>query len=88
MPFYRSTFAGLSAVLCVACATPPAPQARVQPPIASAASAAPAALPAPAPFVLSFLGINDLHGRLRALPAFAGYANNRRRARAKDGGAV
>jgi len=38
--------------------------------------------------VLSFLGINDLHGRLRALPAFAGYANNLRRARANDGGAV
>lgn len=38
--------------------------------------------------MLSFLGLNDLHGRLRALPAFAGYANNLRRARAKDGGAV
>jgi len=38
--------------------------------------------------VLSFLGLNDLHGRLRALPAFAGYVNNVRRARAKDGGAV
>jgi 5'-nucleotidase len=38
--------------------------------------------------VLSFLGLNDLHGRLRALPAFAGYAHNLRRARAKDGGAV
>jgi len=34
------------------------------------------------------MGLNDLHGRLRALPAFAGYVNNVRRARAKDGGAV
>lgn len=40
------------------------------------------------PLVLSFLGLNDLHGRLRALPAFAGYANNLRRARALDGGAL
>ena len=38
--------------------------------------------------MLSLLGLNDLHGRLRALPVFAGYANNLRRARAKDGGAV
>lgn len=38
--------------------------------------------------MLSLLGLNDLHGRLRALPAFAGYVNNVRRARAKDGGAV
>jgi 5'-nucleotidase len=34
------------------------------------------------------LGLNDLHGRLRALPAFAGYATNLRRVRAADGGAV
>jgi len=34
------------------------------------------------------MGLNDLHGRLRALPAFAGYVNNVRRARAADGGAV
>ena len=37
---------------------------------------------------LSFLGLNDLHGRLRALPGFAGYATNLRRVRAADGGAV
>jgi 5'-nucleotidase len=37
---------------------------------------------------LSVLGLNDLHGRLRALPAFAGYLNNVRRAREQDGGAV
>ena len=89
MPLSRSTLAGLSAVLCTACATPPAPSSRLPPPIASSASPAAAAPPAPrSPFVLSFLGLNDLHGRLRALPAFAGYANNLRRARAKDGGAV
>ena len=67
---------------------------RVQPPTggsaasSSAAGTAGTARTAPAPFVLSFLGLNDLHGRLRALPAFAGYANNLRRVRAKDGGAV
>jgi 5'-nucleotidase len=37
---------------------------------------------------LSFLGLNDLHGRLRALPAFAGYVENVRRARTADRGGV
>jgi 2',3'-cyclic-nucleotide 2'-phosphodiesterase (5'-nucleotidase family) len=86
MPLSRSRLAGISSLLCAACAEPP--PARAQPPVASAASPLPAAVPAPAPFVLSFLALNDLHGRLRALPAFAGYANNLRHARAKDGGAV
>jgi 2',3'-cyclic-nucleotide 2'-phosphodiesterase (5'-nucleotidase family) len=50
--------------------------------------------PSPAPraahpdFTFSFLGLNDLHGRLRALPGFAGYATNLRRVRAADGGAL
>ncbi len=88
MPLSRFTLAGLSALLCAACAQPRPAPVRMQPPIVAAASAQRIAVPAPAPFVLSFLGINDLHGRLRALPAFAGYANNLRRARAKDGGAV
>ena len=66
--------------LCSACTGTPAP--RVEHPRASQKSSA-----AP-PLVLSFLGLNDLHGRLRALPAFAGYANNLRRARAKGRGAV
>ncbi len=38
--------------------------------------------------MLSFMGLNDLHGRLRALPGFAGYVGNVRRAREADGGAV
>ncbi|MEI9953137.1 MAG: metallophosphoesterase [Pseudomonadota bacterium] len=88
MPLSRFILAGLSGLLGAACAQPPTPPARVQPPIVSNASAQRAAPPPPAPFVLSFLGLNDLHGRLRALPAFAGYAKNLRRARAKDGGAV
>ncbi|MEO6599118.1 MAG: bifunctional UDP-sugar hydrolase/5'-nucleotidase [Polyangiaceae bacterium] len=37
---------------------------------------------------LSVVGLNDLHGMLRALPAFGGYLNNLRRAREQDGGAV
>src|SRR6478735_2439583 len=88
MPLSRSTLVGLSGLLCAACAEPQPPRVRAQPPISSAARPEPAAVPPPAPFTLSFLGLNDLHGRLRALPAFAGYANNLRRARAKDGGAV
>ncbi|HEY2407637.1 MAG TPA: 5'-nucleotidase C-terminal domain-containing protein [Polyangiaceae bacterium] len=52
-------------------------------PIASAAASSPSP-----PLTLSVLGLNDLHGRLRALPAFAGYLDNVRRARAADGGGV
>jgi 5'-nucleotidase len=88
MPLSRSTSLCLLGLLCAACAEPPPPAARVTPRIASAVAPRPAAVSAPAPFVLSFLGLNDLHGRLRALPAFAGYVANVRRARAKDGGAV
>src|SRR6478609_5052399 len=83
----RSNLAWLAAALCASCAEPPAPSAHVPAPVPSAKPASPAT-PPPAPFVLSFMGLNDLHGRLRALPAFAGYVNNVRRARAKDGGAV
>jgi 2',3'-cyclic-nucleotide 2'-phosphodiesterase (5'-nucleotidase family) len=87
MPLSRSTLVGLSGLLCAACVEPAVAPPRVQPPIASAARPEQPALPT-SPLVLSFLGLNDLHGRLRALPAFAGYAKNLRRARAKDGGAV
>lgn len=38
--------------------------------------------------IISFVGLNDLHGRLIALPAFAGYVSALRRERAMDGGAV
>lgn len=88
MPLSRFTLASLSGLLCAACAEPRTAPVSVQPPSSSAARPEPNALPAKAPFVLSFLGLNDLHGRLRALPAFAGYASNLRRARAKDGGAL
>jgi len=74
---------GLLAVACTSSPTPPA-------------VSTPAVVPSPAPpapvvratTTLSFLGLNDLHGRLRALPAFAGYVENVRRARAADLGGV
>jgi 2',3'-cyclic-nucleotide 2'-phosphodiesterase (5'-nucleotidase family) len=37
---------------------------------------------------LSFVALNDLHGRIRALPLFGGYVANLRRARAADGAVV
>ncbi|HET7544472.1 MAG TPA: 5'-nucleotidase C-terminal domain-containing protein [Polyangiaceae bacterium] len=88
MPLSPWILAGLSSLLCVGCTQPPPQSARPQPPPTSTPSARSAPAPTPTPFVLSFLGLNDLHGRLRALPAFAGYVDNVRRARAKDGGAV
>jgi len=87
MPLSRSALAWLLALSCASCAEPPPPKAHAQP-FASVPSPQPSAVPPRAPFVLSFLGLNDLHGRLRALPAFAGYVNNVRRVRAGDGGAV
>ena len=87
MPLSRFTLPCLAGLLCAAC-TEPARSPTREPPPASAPAAKPAAARLAAPFVLSFLALNDLHGRLRALPAFAGYVNNVRRARAKDGGAV
>ena len=88
MPPSRSILAGLSGLLLAACAEQAPPPTRVQAPIRSAAPSASVKVPRTTTIVLSFLGINDLHGRLRALPAFAGYANNLRRARALDGGAL
>lgn len=87
MPPYRSTLAWLSGLLCAACVEAP-PKPRLAPPLAASLRPAPSSAPPRAPFVLSFMGMNDLHGRLRALPAFAGYVNNVRRARESDGGAV
>ncbi len=37
---------------------------------------------------LSVLALNDLHGRVAALPVFGGYVNNVREARRRDGGGV
>jgi 2',3'-cyclic-nucleotide 2'-phosphodiesterase (5'-nucleotidase family) len=50
-------------------------------------SPTPAAQPATT-LTLSFVAINDLHGRIRALPLFAGYVANLRRARTADGAVV
>jgi 5'-nucleotidase len=80
------TCLALSSALCAACAEP-APSPRIA--SATSPSAAPTLVkPPPPPVTLTFLGLNDLHGRIRALPAFAGYANNVRRVRARSGGAV
>ena len=78
--------AWLLAALSAACAGRAAPQPVVQATAAHAPSPPPRA--AQPDVTLSFLGLNDLHGRLRALPGFAGYATNLRRLRAADGGAV
>jgi len=40
------------------------------------------------PVTLSFVGTNDLHGHIRALPLLAGYVQNIRQARERDGGGV
>lgn len=82
---HRRTWAGLSGLILIAC-SPPAHFPTPPPPPVALGSAAPSA--PPPTMTLSILGLNDLHGRLRALPAFAGYLNNVRRARAKDEGAV
>ena len=82
----RSTAACLLAVCAAGCAGRAAPEPIVEPTAERAPSPPPHA--AQADLTLSFLGLNDLHGRLRALPGFAGYATNLRRVRAADGGAV
>jgi 2',3'-cyclic-nucleotide 2'-phosphodiesterase (5'-nucleotidase family) len=83
---FRSLFvvAWLFGLASASCAPRPAPV--VTP--AEEHAPSPPAHAAQADLTLSFLGLNDLHGRLRALPGFAGYATNLRRARAADGGAV
>jgi 2',3'-cyclic-nucleotide 2'-phosphodiesterase (5'-nucleotidase family) len=43
---------------------------------------------APSRVTLSIVGTSDLHGRIAALPWFAGFLGNLRAARARDGGAV
>jgi 5'-nucleotidase len=76
----------LLAALAAGCAGRAAPEPVVQATAEHAPSPPPRA--AQADLTLSFLGLNDLHGRLRALPGFAGYATNLRRVRAADGGAL
>lgn len=53
-----------------------------------ASSTATAAPPAERSVVLSIVGTNDLHGRVHALPLFAGYVANLREARRADGGVL
>jgi 2',3'-cyclic-nucleotide 2'-phosphodiesterase (5'-nucleotidase family) len=53
-----------------------------------AAPVASASAPAKPDVTLSVLALNDLHGRITALPVFAGYVNNVREARKRDGGGV
>ena len=43
---------------------------------------------APDTAILSIIGTNDVHGALARLPVLAGFVNNLRAARARDGGAV
>ena len=81
----------LSSLLYVACSTERSVAPPPSPALHTAAGAEPSSTAlhtARAPITLSVLGINDLHGRIRALPAFAGYVSNVRRARALDHGAV
>ncbi len=89
MPVFRFELIAVVGLLASGCASEPAapPLSKPQPaPVPTpTASATPAIGPTK---TLSFLGLNDLHGRLRALPAFSGYVENVRRARAADGGGV
>jgi 5'-nucleotidase len=75
---------GLFALALLACSTSTQP---------AASGAAPPKLAPPrlepAPdFIVSVLGLNDLHGKLAALPAFGGYVKALRSARATNGGVV
>jgi 5'-nucleotidase len=72
-------------VLVLACAPAPAKVAQRMAPQPTTVPAPPAA--PPQAFVLSVLSLNDLHGRIGALPAFAGYVEALRRAHG-DRGAV
>jgi 5'-nucleotidase len=88
MRISRLDFIGIAGSFAVACAAPPAPQPpreSVPEKAAPVVSAAPSIGPT---VTLSFLGLNDLHGRLRALPPFSGYVENVRRVRAAEGGGV
>ena len=86
MPLSRLVFAGLAGLFALACGAEPQAQAPSAPALQPAPLVVP---PAPSPKkTLSFLGLNDLHGRIKALPAFSGYVANVRRVRAVDGGGV
>lgn len=76
----------LLAVALVACAGPPS---TVDAPLPATASARPLASTAPATRkVITVVGTNDLHGRVRSLPLFGGYVDRIRALRATDGGVL
>ncbi|HEV8248121.1 MAG TPA: bifunctional UDP-sugar hydrolase/5'-nucleotidase [Polyangiaceae bacterium] len=72
---------------CSPAAREPAPQVPAAQPPAAQPPAAKSLSPEPAR-VISVLALNDLHGRITALPLFAGYVENLRALRRKSGGAV
>ncbi|MFI5307590.1 MAG: bifunctional metallophosphatase/5'-nucleotidase [Polyangiales bacterium] len=60
----------------------------VAPPSVRAEGASSAQTSSTAPFTLSIVSTNDLHGRIEQLPLFGGYVRNLREARRRDHGAV
>src|SRR6185503_7203930 len=86
----RAAFLFLGVALLGACspaAREPAPQVPAAQPPAAQPPAKEALSPEPER-VISVLGLNDLHGRITALPLFAGYVHNVRALREKSGGGV
>src|SRR5687767_14332150 len=63
-----------------------APPPSAPAPAAAASQSSDAALPET--LTISVLGLNDLHGRIGALPVFAGYVAIVRELRERDGGGV
>jgi len=70
-----------------ACSSAPAPSSSSAAVPSGGAAVRPPSAPGP-PRTLSIVSLNDLHGRIEALPLFAGYVANVRAARAADGGGV
>ncbi len=81
MAAMRSVLLVLVVLLGSACGT--TPQDRPPPAPVGAAPAVSAG-----PVTISIVGTNDLHGHMRELPLLAGYLENLRAARERDGGAV
>ncbi|HWO25238.1 MAG TPA: bifunctional UDP-sugar hydrolase/5'-nucleotidase [Kofleriaceae bacterium] len=84
---------GIAVITAAACSRPepvtPATQPPApQPPGSPTAAPAPPPAPPPKPVTITFLGTNDVHGAIEALPIFAGFVANVRAARGADGGGV
>lgn len=77
----------LAGVLSTPCCATPAPPTDL-PVTRSTAEKSSEALPPKDQTVLSILSLNDLHGRIGALPAFGGYVEALRRARGDDGAVI